>query len=86
MVILEYIYLYLFLQIWIFEDEGDEEGGAQDMPIEIGDRIRFRVKSEIFTDTKPKMGSLEEENTHKAIPYKIIAAIDEDGLGPVSWW
>lgn len=55
------------------------------MAIEIGDRIKFRVKEEIFEETKPKMGK-DEDNIYKPIPYKIIAAIDEDGLGPVSWW
>ena len=53
------------------------------MFIEPGDRIRFRVAEEIFEDSKPKMGG---EIQDKVIPYKIIAAIDDDGLGPVSWW
>ena len=70
-------------QIWIFEDE--DTGDSTEMAIEIGDRMRFRVKEEIFEETKPKMGK-DEDNIYKPIPYKIIAAIDEDGLGPVSWW
>lgn len=53
------------------------------MFIEPGDRIRFRVAEEIFEDSKPKMGG---EIQDKVIPYKIIAAMDDDGLGPVSWW
>ena len=57
------------------------------MTILSGDQIRFRVKDEIFIDTKPKMGTVEvEETTERSIPYKIIASIDEDGLGPVKWW
>ena len=71
------------LKIWIFEDE--DTGSSEDMAIEIGDRLRFRVKEEMFEETKPKMGN-EEDVIYRPIPYKIIAAIDEDGLGPVSWW
>ena len=52
------------------------------MMIDPGDEIRFRVKEEIFENAKPKMG----EESDRVIPYKIIAAIDEDGLGPISWW
>jgi len=65
--------------VWLYEDEGE----TTEMFIEPGDRIRFRVAEEIFEDSKPKMGG---EIQDKVIPYKIIAAIDDDGLGPVSWW
>ena len=66
-------------KVWLYEDEGE----TTEMFIEPGDRIRFRVAEEIFEDSKPKMGG---EIQDKVIPYKIIAAIDDDGLGPVSWW
>ena len=75
--------------MWIYEDEDSDSGeggggGMTEMMIDPGDLIRFRVKEEIFENSKPKMGNSEE--TERVIPYKIIAAIDEDGLGPVTWW
>ena len=27
-----------------------------------------------------------EEKEEKVIPYKIIATIEDDGLGPLGWW
>jgi len=56
------------------------------MVIEPGNKIRFRVKDEIFENAKPAMCVTGEEKEEKVIPYKIIATIEDDGLGPLGWW
>ena len=48
----------------------------------------FKLQDEIFENAKPKMSAIpvEGEKEEKVIPYKIIATIEDDGLGPVGWW
>ena len=47
---------------------------------------KFDFKEEIFENAKPVMSTQNEEKEEKVIPYKIIATIEDDGLGPVGWW
>lgn len=54
-----------------------------------GDRIRFRVESEEFTEiastehSKEDIVSSEQTSTS---PYVLTASIKEDGLGCCDWW
>ena len=51
-------------------------------------RKKVYLQDEIFENAKPKMSAIpvEGEKEEKVIPYKIIATIEDDGLGPVGWW
>ncbi|CBY20950.1 unnamed protein product [Oikopleura dioica] len=68
--------------IWTFVDEEDPEETESH---EIVERIelRFRVKEEVFEECLPQTPDSAAVPT---IPYKIVATIDEQGLGPLSWW
>ena len=49
-------------------------------------QYKFDFQEEIFENAKPVMSTQNEEKEEKVIPYKIIATIEDDGLGPVGWW
>ena len=63
----------------------DEEDQEETESHEIVERIelRFRVKEEVFEECLPETPDSAAVPT---IPYKIVATIDEQGLGPLSWW
>ncbi len=82
-------------QAWVWEYPTGNEGEKHDLFMDIGEMIKIRVIDEEFvecephgppiTDTdQPSTSSQSPENT-KA-PYKIIGAINESGLGILSWW
>ncbi|XP_026465344.1 DNA-directed RNA polymerase III subunit RPC8-like isoform X2 [Ctenocephalides felis] len=79
-------------QAWIWEyDLGD--GTTHDLYMDIGEKIRFRVTSEIFQETSPDIGPPTGQpststNADDAlrVAYKITATICEPGLGLLSWW
>lgn len=61
--------------------------------MDIGEQIKFRVSGELFEESSPvgppsdkPSTSSNATNTDSKIPYKIIAAINESGLGLLSWW
>lgn len=80
-------------QAWVWEYP-NEEGGKHDLYMDIGETIKFRVSNEVFeesspigppsTSDKPSTSSVTADNVK--IPYKIEAAINESGLGLLSWW
>ncbi|KAK4312716.1 hypothetical protein Pmani_015869 [Petrolisthes manimaculis] len=74
--------------VWDYKIEDD----LHHLYMDIGERIRFRVVAEQFTDTTPAGPNLAEgENTvadrkDGKVPYIIYGAINDQGLGLVSWW
>ncbi|KAK3881843.1 hypothetical protein Pcinc_013747 [Petrolisthes cinctipes] len=74
--------------VWDYKIEDD----LHHLFLDIGERIRFRVVAEQFTDTTPAGPNLAEgENTvadrkEGKVPYIIYGAINDQGLGLVSWW
>lgn len=73
--------------VWDYEVEGEIHA----MFIDIGERIRFKVVAEQFTDTTPTgpetvQGEGLAEKTEGKIPYLIYGSINDQGLGLVSWW
>lgn len=79
-------------QTWIWQV--DVEGARHELAMEMNEEIRFRVVDEKFTDTSPdKPGPSHESSSvinhpesKENVPYLITAAINEDGLGLLSWW
>ena len=59
----------------------DEEDPEETESHEIVERIelRFRVKEEVFVECRPETPDSAAVPT---IPYKVVATIDEQGLGP----
>ncbi|CAG2163996.1 unnamed protein product [Oppiella nova] len=73
-------------QLWYWEYESNK------LFMDIGEKIRFKVKEELFTDTSPagptaaaNESTALSENKRK-IPYLIKGTINESGLGLISWW
>jgi DNA-directed RNA polymerase III subunit RPC8 len=62
--------------------------------MDIGSPVKFRVSGELFEESCPIGPPVSESQpstsstaaTEAKIPYKIIAAINEAGLGLLSWW
>ncbi|XP_043493777.1 DNA-directed RNA polymerase III subunit RPC8 [Polistes fuscatus] len=77
-------------RVWIWEyDTGD--GGKHDLFMDPGESIRFRVFEEDFKETLPTGPRNSNQNVEKAeasnvSPYSLNGAIDEPGLGLLTWW
>ncbi|XP_034944115.1 DNA-directed RNA polymerase III subunit RPC8 [Chelonus insularis] len=77
-------------QAWVWEyDTGD--GEKHDLFMDAGEPIRFRVVSETFMETLPISGptgskEVEKPENKSVSPYVLNGAIDEPGLGLLSWW
>lgn len=75
-------------QVWIWEYE-TPDGEKHDFFMDIGEIIRFRVVQETFTESSPNNPHGPQETTEKSesvSPYTLEAAIDEPGLGLLTWW
>ncbi|XP_001353902.1 DNA-directed RNA polymerase III subunit RPC8 [Drosophila pseudoobscura] len=87
-------------QAWVWEYPL-EDGAKHDLFMDVGEPIKFRVSREIFEETSPvgppksESQSTQGPSTSTAAataaqeiktPYKIIGAINESGLGVLSWW
>ncbi|XP_055529862.1 DNA-directed RNA polymerase III subunit RPC8 [Wyeomyia smithii] len=79
-------------QAWVWEYPL-EDGKKHDLYMDIGENIKFRVSGEVFEESSP-IGPPDQEaastsatttDTNKT-PYRIVAAINESGLGLLSWW
>lgn len=77
-------------QVWVWEFDND--GDKHDLFMDPGDKLKFRVISEQFTETSPiscpdidGAPSTSEVDAPK-IPYSLTASINEPGLGILSWW
>lgn len=60
------------------------------MLMDVGEKIRFKVREEVFKDTSPSGPSSAEIHATvdriRKVPYSILATCSESGLGLVSWW
>ncbi|XP_017137401.1 DNA-directed RNA polymerase III subunit RPC8 [Drosophila miranda] len=87
-------------QAWVWEYPL-EDGAKHDLFMDVGEPIKFRVSREIFEETSPvgppktEAQGTQGPSTSTAAataaqeiktPYKIIGAINESGLGVLSWW
>uniref|UniRef100_T1GDA6 DNA-directed RNA polymerase III subunit RPC8 n=1 Tax=Megaselia scalaris TaxID=36166 RepID=T1GDA6_MEGSC len=77
-------------QAWVWEYPL-ADGEKHDLYMDIGEPIKFRVSGELFEESSPigppqKEGPSTSKQTEVKIPYKIIGAINESGLGVLSWW
>ncbi|XP_011503071.1 PREDICTED: DNA-directed RNA polymerase III subunit RPC8 [Ceratosolen solmsi marchali] len=77
-------------QVWVWEyDTGN--GEKHDLFMDVGEIIRFRVVKEMFAESLPSnphgpKDSNEKSESKSVSPYTLEAAIDEPGLGLLSWW
>jgi DNA-directed RNA polymerase III subunit RPC8 len=79
-------------QAWIWEYPLDE--GKHDLYMDIGAPVKFRVSGETFEESSPIGPPVSETQpttsatatAEAKVPFKIIAAINEAGLGLLSWW
>lgn len=78
-------------QAWVWEyDTGD--GDKHDLFMDAGELVRFKVTSEMFSETCPSnqgpatSKSESKENSENKVPYLITGSINEPGLGLLSWW
>ncbi|XP_037940295.1 DNA-directed RNA polymerase III subunit RPC8 isoform X2 [Teleopsis dalmanni] len=77
--------------VWEYPLENNEK---HDLFMDIGESIKFRVASECFEESSP-IGppKTDQQVTSSTLaqkeiktPYRIVAAINESGLGVLSWW
>ncbi|KAK4780279.1 hypothetical protein SAY87_016385 [Trapa incisa] len=70
--------------VWEYGDANDGEQTSGDrFPIEeIGETIRFRVQSINY----PSIPLEQPNNSKPFAPMVITGSLDNDGLGPISWW
>lgn len=55
--------------------------------MDVGEKIRFKVKEEIFKDTSPPGPTTTNEvEAHRKVPYFLKGTVADSGLGLVSWW
>lgn len=75
---------------WVWDYETDDE--THHLFMDIGEKIRFKIIAEQFTDTTPAGPELSDGNNTVAErregkkPYVIYGTINDQGLGLVSWW
>lgn len=72
-------------QVWIWEYEN--QGQKHNLYMDIGEKIKFRIMSEIFMETSPDIKISDSKSVlENKIPYLLIGSINEPGLGVLSWW
>ncbi|XP_042205506.1 DNA-directed RNA polymerase III subunit RPC8-like [Homarus americanus] len=74
---------------WVWDYQTDDD--THHLFMDIGETIRFKVVAEQFTDTTPAGPNLIEgdvvaDRKEGKIPYIVYGAINDQGLGLVSWW
>lgn len=76
-------------QAWIWE-YNTNEGEKHDLFMDAGEIIRFRVVNETFTEALPTgpiaVSETEKPEAQNMSPYTLGGAIDEPGLGLLTWW
>uniref|UniRef100_L7M3H6 Dna-directed rna polymerase subunit e n=1 Tax=Rhipicephalus pulchellus TaxID=72859 RepID=L7M3H6_RHIPC len=72
------------LWVWLYEAEGK----VNDLYMDLGEEIRFRVVGEVFVDTTPGGPETTElpDSEERHVPYSLTASISEPGLGLLKWW
>ncbi|XP_076062861.1 RNA polymerase III subunit H [Oratosquilla oratoria] len=78
-------------QLWVWDYQTEEE--THHLFMDIGEKVVFKVIAEEFTDTTPSGPDVGESSTsnssstsERKLPYIIYGAINDQGLGLVSWW
>ncbi|KAH0550196.1 DNA-directed RNA polymerase III subunit RPC8 [Cotesia glomerata] len=75
-------------RVWIWEyDVGD--GKTHPLYMDRDELVRFRVyESKFFETPLPKSTTSEgaQQPEEKISPFVLEGAVDEPGLGPLSWW
>ncbi|XP_048136095.1 DNA-directed RNA polymerase III subunit rpc8 isoform X3 [Rhodamnia argentea] len=76
-----------FRWIWEYreangENEADQASGTVYPIDEIGETIRFRVQSVNY----PSIPLEQPKDSKPFAPMVITGSLDNDGLGPISWW
>ena len=77
---------FFFAGCWIWE-YGTDSGESHNLLLEVGDRVRFRVVDEKFTDCSPigpTLDTIQQQNLPSS--YMLEAAMNEPGLGAITWW
>ncbi|XP_066963839.1 DNA-directed RNA polymerase III subunit RPC8 [Macrobrachium rosenbergii] len=75
---------------WVWDYQTDDE--THHLFMDIGEKIRFKIIAEQFTDTTPAGPELSDgtntvaERQEGKKPYVIYGTINDQGLGLVSWW
>ncbi|XP_042859042.1 DNA-directed RNA polymerase III subunit RPC8-like [Penaeus japonicus] len=75
---------------WVWDYQTDDE--THHLFMDIGEKVRFKVIAEQFTDTTPSAPGMTEgdgavtDRKEGKIPYIVFGAINDQGLGLVSWW
>lgn len=79
-------------QAWVWEYPL-EDGGHHDLFMDLNNQIKFKVTGELFEESSPigppmvdDSSSSANSNAEPKVPYKITGAINESGLGLLSWW
>lgn len=79
-------------QAWVWEYPL-EDGGHHDLFMDINNPIKFKVTGEAFEESSPigppivdETNSATTSNAEPKVPYRITGAINESGLGLLSWW
>ncbi|XP_058793899.1 DNA-directed RNA polymerase III subunit RPC8 [Phymastichus coffea] len=78
-------------QVWVWEYNNGETGEKHDLFMDVGEIIRFRIVNETFTESLPSNPhgpkDVAQNTESKSVsPYTLQGAIDEPGLGLLSWW
>lgn len=48
--------------------------------------VRLRIEEEEWNDAAPVGPKREGEEEEKKSPYKLVASMEEAGMGPCMWW
>ncbi|KAK7590953.1 hypothetical protein V9T40_002566 [Parthenolecanium corni] len=72
-------------QVWIWEY--DNQGSNHSLFMDVGEKIKFRVASEMFMETSPDVKTSENKSIpENKVPYLLLGSINEPGLGVAKWW
>ncbi|KAJ2358380.1 DNA-directed RNA polymerase III complex subunit Rpc25 [Coemansia erecta] len=69
--------------VWVWRYEGNE------LYLDLGEPIRFRVLKTNFLDVsppRPKVGEVDSVAASHAPPFSLTCTIAQAGLGLLSWW
>lgn len=79
-------------QCWVWEYPLDGGKSKHDLFMDVGETIKFRVIDDEFVESEPtgppesEASSATPNDVNFKPPYKIIGAINESGLGLLTWW
>ncbi|PAA84457.1 hypothetical protein BOX15_Mlig030549g1, partial [Macrostomum lignano] len=81
---------------WVWAYDTGADTGPHQLPMERGDRLRFRVVEELWRDVLPggkqqpqQLGQQPAAPLDEAArlpPYSLLGSVNEPGLGLLDWW